>query len=109
MSEALNLDAARAARQEQTKTKPTIKFGKKVFTLPVEMPFTVLEKVGKVNPEDPSSGTVVVLSMLKELLGDQYDSFMSLKPSAKDMELVMEYVNECYGFASTGEPGASAE
>lgn len=108
MSNTINLDAARAARRETKKTEPKVVFHDKTFTLPIEMPFAVVEHLGKLNPEDPGASSGVILEFVKELFGDQFDDFRRLQPSANDIEALMDALNDVYGL-SVGESGASGD
>lgn len=99
----INLDAARAARREAKATAPSLVFGKQKFKLPVELPFSAIEHLGQMDPDNSARTTVAISGFIKGLLGDQYEAFNKLQPSAKDIELLMEELARVYGFQSSGE------
>lgn len=109
MPETINLDAARAARREKSKTEPKVVFGKKTFTLPVEIPFAAVEQLGKLDPNDPTTSSEIVSRFIAILFGDQYEDFERLQPSTEDIQFLMEALASSYGFESPGESQASVD
>lgn len=89
IADVLNLDAARAARREKSGEVPQFVFGGETFTLPVELPFTILIEMGK--GED---GPAVIL---EKLLDKQWNNFLKHGPTVPDIEELFEYVNKVYG------------
>lgn len=109
MTEAINLDAAKAARREAQKTPPKVIFGKRTFTLPVEIPFEAVEQLGQIDTADPTTATSVITRFIAILFGDQYETFLKLQPSTQDVEVLMESLATVYGFESPGESPASVD
>lgn len=109
----IDLDAARAARREASgEPAPTIFFSEKEFTLPLEIPFEVAERMGKMGAAAESNNNLEVADgfrdVLRLLLGEQFDEFMSFRPSAQDLMALVDGVVKAYGFADAGESQASA-
>lgn len=94
----IDLDAARAARAELAGPAPTVKFGGKILTLPVEMPldFALLAAAEKFR------------DAIGALLGDQADVFFGMAPSIQDVFALIEMASSVYGL-SVGESEASDE
>lgn len=109
MSELINLDAAKAARRESGVEQPKVVFGKKTFALPVEIPFEAVEKLGGLDPDDPTAATSVITGFIAILFGDQYPAFLKLQPSTQDIEVLMESLAKVYGFETPGESLASVD
>jgi hypothetical protein len=109
----VDLDAARAARREAKQEAPTVRFGGEDFLLPIELPFEVIEALGPLaeaqNAEDGSAAADAVLSVVKGLLGDAYESFRAHQPSTEDLGALIEGVLKEYGFADTGESSGSGD
>lgn len=110
----IDLNAARAARRE-AKGAPTVQvsLGEETFVLPDEMPFAVLEAVGELEQaQKDNDGAKVAKSistMARAFLGDQYDRFAALAPSADDVMAMFEQVSEnAYG-VTLGESPASPD
>ena len=91
----IDLDAARRARKGE---EHTVAFGGGEFTLPPEPPFAVA----------PLAVEGDIDGMIKAMLGDQYEDFMTLKPSLLDVTTLLEQAFELYGFSDMGESLASA-
>lgn len=110
MAGEFDLDAARAARAEQNGEHPTVKFGGKVFTLPVEMPYTIVESINEMNAAqiagDGYTVTLKLSAIAKDLFGEQYQEFLEFRPSMLDMSALLENVAPLYGL-SAGESQAS--
>jgi hypothetical protein len=105
-----DLDAVRAARAEANGVAPTVKFGDKVFELPVEMPFTIVESVNEMQAAQETGDGYKITRMLtaiaEDLFGDRYKEFLELRPSMLDMQALLENVAPMYGL-TTGESQAS--
>lgn len=93
----LNLDAARAARDEVRGEAPKVIFGGETFTLPAELPMDYVWTLG----EDD-------MATLKTLFNGQLDRFKALKPTREDLLALIAGVPKLYGLASEGESSASA-
>lgn len=102
----IDLDAARAARAkaeaeaEEPRVGHTVRFKKKTFVLPVEIPWSLIDGVTFEN------GTLVAAG-LRELFGDDYDVFASLKPTTEDMIQLATSIVVLEGIGSLGESRAS--
>lgn len=94
MSRVIDLDAARAARAEANKSAPVVKFGGVEYTLPVELPWRIVEAAS-------TQDTVQIVNAIKELLGDQWESFEANGVSAADMTVLVEQIASIYAV----EPG----
>jgi len=107
----IDLDALAAIRREAAGKEPTVRFGGKTFKLPVEMPFAVVEAVGKIRGAEDDEERNVVMSQLmvdlsKALFGDQYKEFLDLHPSTNDVTALVENISIVYG-TDSGESQAS--
>lgn len=100
---AIDLDAARAARREAKKVGPVIRFNKKNYKLPVEVPFEALEQIDALD-DDEGVGTLIALA--KILLGEHYDAIIAGKPSVQDISVMLNGIMEEYGL---GESEASSD
>jgi|SRR4051794_6323357 hypothetical protein len=105
-----DLDAARAARAEANGNAPTVKFGGKVFELPVEMPFGIVEAVNQMQAAQQNGDgykvTLALSSIARDLFGDRYQEFLEFRPSMLDMQALLENVAPMYGM-TPGESQAS--
>lgn len=122
MSNVVDLDAARAAKQEQNPNQTVIRFKGQEWPLPVEMPLDITEpliEVQKLQPvlEDPDSELspdqqMAVVSALREiiknLLGDRYEAFKALRLGMSEYQAFVEAALGSYG-VNQGNSGASAE
>lgn len=90
VSRVLDLDAARAARQEANGEVPIVRFGGREFTLPVEMPWTVAEAAA-------GGDGASALRAVRLLLGDQWVEFEALNPSVADVLEIIQGVAAIYG------------
>ena len=90
MSRVLDLDAARAARQEAQQEAPVIRFGGTDFVLPVELPWTVAEAAS----EGTGAGAFRAIELL---LGDQWVTFTTLNPSVADVLEIVQGIAGIYG------------
>lgn len=107
----VDLDAARAARREAKNEAPKVTFGGREFVMPIEMPFGVVVCLGRMaeaeTAKDNGSISAIIVEILKLLLGDEYDAFMALGPSEKDITALVNGIVTEYGFADSGERRAS--
>lgn len=90
MSRVLDLDAARAARQEAQQEAPVIRFGGTDFVLPVELPWAVAEAAA----EGTGAGAFRAIELL---LGDQWPTFLGLNPSVADVLAIVQGIAGIYG------------
>jgi hypothetical protein len=106
----VDLDKARAARAEANGEAPTVTFGGEVFTLPVEMPFGIIERVGdmtKAQEQQDGLELAAILSDISRMLfGERFEEFNALQPSMVDMQVLLDSVVPLYG-ATPGESAAS--
>lgn len=105
-----DLDAARAARAEANGEAPTVKFGGVVFTLPVEMPYAIVENVNEMQAAqlagDGYKVTQALSAIAQDLFGDRFQEFLAFHPSMLDMQALLENVAPMYGLTA-GESQAS--
>jgi hypothetical protein len=93
MSRVIDLDAARAARAEANAEAPVVRFGGVDYTLPVELPWAMVEAAA-------SGDAGGLVTAVKLLLGDQWETFESAQPSIGDLRILVEGVAELYGVDS---------
>lgn len=95
MTDAFDLDAARAARAEMRGDPPCFLFGGQKFLLPVEL---------------PAEFSYLLLADPKEafrfLLADQFDDFWAARPSKRDIVELVAWIGETAG-ATLGESSGS--
>lgn len=105
----VDLDALRAARREANKEAPAVTLGGQRFELPIELPLGAVAALGRMfsHEDDPGILGEETLNVVRELLGDQYDDFMSHRPSMEDLEAMLNAVMPEYGFETPGESPAS--
>jgi len=99
MPETFDLDAARAARAEQTREPKEFTFGGEHYELPVECPFDFIRWLG-VNDHIAMSA----------LLGpDQYERFMAVSPppTVDDVSDLVAFVAKVYGLGGAKNSPAS--
>lgn len=89
----IDLDAARAARSEATADAPRVLFGGTEYTLPVELPWAIVEAAASGSGEG-------LITAVKLLLGDQWAAFETAGPSVSDMRVLIEHVATLYGVDS---------
>ena len=107
MGREINLDVARAAREEKQGPPPTVVFKGVEFTLPHEMPFAFVEAVYRMNASENDAESAEILSeMASALFGDRLSEFRKLYPSISDFEALMEMTAVSYA-TSLGESQAS--
>lgn len=90
MSRVVDLDAARAARAEATAEAPVVVFGGVQYTLPVELPWAMVEAAA-------SGDAAGLVNAVKLLLGSQWAAFEAAQPSISDMRVLVESVAPLYG------------
>lgn len=112
---AVDLNAARAARREgKDKAGPEVKFGRRTFKLPVELPFEAVQHIvdmGELDPDDEDGRAAtprLMLGIVRGILGDDFGKFMAERPSTEDVAALVEGVLKEYGL-DAGELPASAE
>lgn len=93
----LDLDAARAARDEARGERHHLKLGGEQFELPTELPWDYFEILD-------TGDMKVALGML---LNGDFDRFWTHKPTTDDMKLLATSVPALYGFGK-GNPESSA-
>lgn len=104
----MDLDKKRAARKREAKKEPvTVKFGGKLFQLPIELPFECVIELASLATQDDADAPRIFTGVLQKLLGKQYDEFMALGPSMTDVMELVGGLAEAYGI-SQGESPASA-
>lgn len=109
----INLDSARAARRESGKEAPTVVFGKKTYTLPVELPFPVVQQftamAGDRLKGDAVAVNAALESIFRNLFGQkQYEQFMAAGPSLDDLTELLQGLAAEYG-VTQGESSASED
>jgi len=104
----VDLDKARAARAESNGEAPTVTFGGASFTLPVELPFSMVEEAHTLSASvgDPYAITQAISNIAESLFGDRYQEFLDHGPSMGDMQMLMDSIPELYGM-TPGESAAS--
>ncbi len=114
----IDLDSLRAARREVEKEAPTVTFEGVEFTLPVEMPFAVIDAItrmgrNEVDEDDEEAkkranadATRAMGDIARSLFGKQYKEFLELGPSNDDINAILENISELYG-TDAGESQAS--
>lgn len=94
----LDLDAARAARNEARRKAPQIIFGGERFALPVELPWDFMDVLD-------SGDMKAAMGML---LNGDFERFWGHGPTTDDMKEVAQHVAQLYGFGGgKGESSAS--
>jgi hypothetical protein len=94
MSRIIDLDAARAARAEAQLDAPVVRFNGKDYTLPVELPWSIVEAA-------TSQDSVKIIAAVKTLLGEQWNDFQEANVSVADMTVLIESISQLYAV----EPG----
>jgi len=106
----IDLDALEAARREASEECPVVKFKGKTFEMPVELPFTIVEAIGRLEnaPEEKKNEVAGALlsDIARALFGERFREFLELGPSMNDVSALIEHVSGVYG-TSTGESSAS--
>lgn len=114
MSQRIDLDAARAARREAEQQAPSVVLDGEEFVLPIEMPFEIASDLGRLlNAKDDAQQLAaiageVVPKIVEGLLGDEYERFMSHRPSFEDLTAFLDGIAGAYGLGNVGESSASA-
>jgi len=106
MPEVIDLDKIGAARREAQEERPVIRFNGKEFQLPPEMPFAVIEAIGRLTPAE-EGGTVdnaklaeSIADIAHSLFGHRYREFLNLGPSVEDMSALLENIAPAYGLSA---------
>lgn len=86
----IDLDAARLARAEASQEAPLVRFNGNDYTLPVELPWSIVEAASS---QDPNQ----IVSAVKSLLGDQWLAFEAQGISVGDMTVLLENIATIYG------------
>lgn len=86
----IDLDAARVARSEATGEPPVVRFGGVDYTLPVELPWAIVEAAS-------SQDSTQIVNAVKSLLGEQWAAFEQTGVSVGDMQTLIENVARVYG------------
>lgn len=90
MSRVVDLDAARAAREEKAGPKPVVVFGGREWTLPGELPWALAEAAASGSPQD-------ALNAVRSLLGpDQWPDFVALGLTISDVQVLIEGIAAIY-------------
>jgi len=95
MSRIIDLDAARSARAEALAEAPVIRFNGQDYTLPAELPWSIVEAAS-------TGETKAIVSAVKSLLGEQWNDFEKSGVSVSDMTTLIENIATVYG-TSPGE------
>ena len=107
----VDLDAARAARQEAAGDPHQVRLGGRDFLLPAEIAFEALEGLIAVADLDADTDAAAALlgtrNLFEALFADQWDDFMALHPSLTDLLVLAGEIPRLYGFDSVGESRAS--
>ena len=103
--EALDLDAARAARREALGETPQIRLGGVTYDLPVEIPYRVAELMVEVSTKSEAESGSVISDIIRILFGDRTDEFMA-QASVQDVGVLFERLVALYG-VGPGESKAS--
>ena len=90
----VDLDEARLARAELQEKAPEVKLGGKVYLLPNELSWSIVEAAS-------SNDTVKIVEAVKDLFGDQWDDFKSNNLSVADLLVLIEQISTLY----VSEPG----
>ncbi len=85
----IDLDAARLARAEAQQDAPVVRFNGKDYTLPNELPWSVVEAASSQEPTQ-------IVNAVKSLLGDQWQAF-GADVSVSDMTVLLENIATIYG------------
>lgn len=111
MPQVIDLDKIGAARREAQEERPLIRFGGKDFQLPSEMPFAVIEAVGRLSagPDGEPDNAALAESMsdiAHSLFGTRYREFLSMGPSVEDMTALLGAIAPAYGLKDDEEEEA---
>jgi hypothetical protein len=89
MSRIIDLDAARAARAEAKAEAPVIRFGGADYTLPHELPWSIVEAAS-------TGESRAIIDAIKALLGEQWAAFEATGVSVADMTVLIENIAGIY-------------
>ena len=100
-----DLDAARQARLEAAGNPagPSFTFRGEAFRGPPELPYDVLNGVGRLSRDDQDLGAIT--EVMRELLGADYERFAALRPSLPDLNDLLGYLMGYYGLAPEAKNG----
>jgi len=101
----INLDHALAARREKNKVSPTVIFKGQKFTLPVEIPYSMITKIETAEIVTPSTILSDIFDGGKK---GQWERFLALDPTLNDVNDLFEAIYKKYGlnmadFLSSGQ------
>jgi len=103
----IDLDQIAAARREATAECPVVRFGGEEFTLPPEMPFAIIEAVGRMQNEDEATRNAALAESMGDiahsLFGSKYRKFLDMGPSVQDISALLESVPKVYGLVESAE------
>jgi len=85
----VDLDEARLARAETQGKAPEVKLGGKVYLLPNELSWNIVEAAS-------SNNTVEIVNAVKDLFGDQWEDFKSNNLSVADLLVLIEKISTLY-------------
>lgn len=113
MPEVIDLDSIGAARREAIKDRPVVKFGGEEFQLPAEMPFAVIEAVGRLQPNedgevDNQALAAGMADIARALFGAKYRKFLDLGPSTEDLTSLLSNIAPAYGLGTVGDDEVEA-
>jgi len=102
--EDINLDTDRAARLEMRGKPQNIVFKGQEFPLPVELPLRAVTSMADLQKamraKDGDGITRSLLIILKSLVGDEYETFMDLGPTAGDLGAIVRGIPKAYGLSA---------
>lgn len=103
MARRIDLNAARAARAEARGEPVTVELGDDVYTLPAEMPASVIGCIARAQAGEPSG----MLDAMSALVGPDFDEMVTKHNlSLDDLMVLLEGAAESYGL-TTPESSAS--
>lgn len=112
MGEVIDLDKIAAARREAEGEQPVVKFGGQEFKLPSEMPFAVIEAVGRLSSGTEEERNAAIAESMgdiaRSLFGADYKRFLGLGPSMQDITALLEAVPAAYA-TEEDEGGGTGE
>lgn len=104
MGDVLKLDEWEQAQREQRGEGPTVDYGGRTWQLPAVMPWWIVEVEFSVQAEGepPTRTDRNIRKAAKALLGDQYDDFLDLNPSASVVVQLVDLAHLAYSPKSEG-------
>lgn len=105
MPQIIDLDKIGAARREAQEERPVIRFSGNDFQLPPEMPFAVIEAVGRLSGNEADNAALAesMADIARALFGKRYREFLDLGPSVEDMTSLLSEVAPAYGLKDAEE------